>query len=105
MDLVTEKATLGINGLPDNGAEEVCRQSAAEQERDGFPWGELCLRNGAPIRVLSTQHDPDGFKTYFDNYIDQVWQHITSNGIRFDTLKRHPSCPGRRDHRGDDRGA
>ena len=96
MELVTEKATLGISGLPENGVEEVCRQLAAEQQKDGFPWGKLCLEdgNGAPIRVLSPQHDLEGFKTYFNGYIDQVWQHITGNGIQFDTQDSNPlvSC-------------
>jgi len=87
MELVTEKKTLGISGLPGNGVGEVCRQLAAEQEEDGYPWGELCLKddNEAPIRVLSPQHNPDGFKTYFDDYINQVWQYIANSGIKFDT--------------------
>ena len=65
------------------GIEAVCRQLAAEQDQDGFSWGELCLEDGdgAPIRVLSPTHDPEGFKTYFDDYIYQVWQYIASNGI------------------------
>jgi hypothetical protein len=96
MELVTDKETLEISGLPGNGLKEVCRQLAAEQKKDGFPWGELCMENGngAPIRVLSPQHNPDGFKTYFDSYIDQVWEHIASNGIKFDTQDGNPlvSC-------------
>jgi hypothetical protein len=96
MELVTDKETLEISGLPGNGVKEVCRQLAAEQKKDGFPWGELCMENGngAPIRVLSPQHNPDGFKTYFDSYIDQVWEHIASNGIKFDTQDGNPlvSC-------------
>lgn len=96
MELVTEKATLGISGLPGHGINEVCGQLKAEQQQDGFPWGELCLEddNSAPIRVISPHHHPDGFKTYFDDYIDKVWQHITSNGIRFDTQDGNPlvSC-------------
>ena len=56
------------------GVEAVCKQLAAEQEKDGFPWGELCLEDGdgAPIRVLSPTHDQEGFKAYFDDYIDKV---------------------------------
>ena len=96
MELVTKKATMGISGLPGDGVKEVCRQLAAEQEQDGFPWSELCLEDGdgSPIRVISPQHDPNGFKNYFDGYIDQVWQYITSNGIRFDTQDGIPlvSC-------------
>jgi hypothetical protein len=44
--------------------------------------------------VLSPQHNPDDFKTYFDSYIDQVWEHIASNGIKFDTQDGNPlvSC-------------
>lgn len=96
MELVTDKETLEISGLPGNGVSEVCRQLAREQQRDRFPWGELCLDDGnnAPIRVLSPQHHPDGFKAYFDHYIDQVWQFITGNGIQFDTQDGNPlvSC-------------
>ena len=96
MELVTDKETLGISGLPGNGVSEVCRQLAAEQQKDGFPWRGLCLEDGkgAPIRVLSPSHNPDGFKTYFDSYIDQVWHHITGNVIQFDTQDGNPlvSC-------------
>ena len=69
------------------GVEAVCKQLAAEQEKDGFPWGQLCLEDGdgAPIRVLGPQHDSEGFKTYFGGYIDKVWQHVASNGIQFGT--------------------
>jgi len=79
-----------------SGLEAVCRQLAAEQAKDGFPWGELCLDdgNGAPIRVLSPTHDQDEFKAYFDDYIDKVWQRIASNAIQFDTQDGNPlvSC-------------
>ncbi|KAM0711976.1 hypothetical protein Q7P35_001346 [Cladosporium inversicolor] len=71
-------------------------QHDPEGFKTGIPWGELCLEdgNGAPIRVPSPQHNPQGFKTYFDKYIDQVWQHITGNGIQFDTQDGNPlvSC-------------
>lgn len=96
MELVTDKETLEISGLPGNGVGEVCRQLADEQQKDGFPWSKLCLDDGsgAPIRVLSPQHNPDGFNTYFDSYIDQVWEHIASDGIKFDTQDGNPlvSC-------------
>jgi hypothetical protein len=71
------------------GVKEVCRQLGAEQQEDVLEDG-----NGAPIRVLSPQHNPDGFKAYCDGYIDQVWQHITTNGIKFDTQDGNPlvSC-------------
>jgi hypothetical protein len=96
LELVTEKDTVGTTGLPGNGVNEVCGQLAAEQEKDGYPWGELCLKdnNGNPIRVLSPQHNPEGFKTYFDDYINKVWQYIASNGIQFNTQDGNPivSC-------------
>ena len=87
MEMVTDEKTLEISGLPGNGVQEICRQLAGEQQKDGFPWGELCLDdgNGSPIRVLSPQHNPEGFKDYFDGYIDQVWQYIAGNGVKFDT--------------------
>jgi hypothetical protein len=96
MELVTEESTVAISGLPGNGVQEVCGQLAAEQAKDGYPWGDLCLKdnNDNPIRVLSPQHNPEGFKNYFDDYIDQVWQYIASNGIKFDTQDGNPivSC-------------
>lgn len=87
LELVTDKDTFGVSGLPGNGVAEICRQLADEQKKDGYPWGKLCLKddNGNPIRVVSPQHDPDSFDGYFDDYIDQVWQFIAKNGMQFDT--------------------
>jgi hypothetical protein len=96
LELVTETDTLGVSGLPGDGVAEVCGQLADEQKKDGYPWGDLCLKDddGKPIRVVSPQHSPDGFSDYFDNYIDQVWSYIASNGIKFDTQDGNPlvSC-------------
>lgn len=87
LELVTDKDTLGASGLPGNGISETCRQLEVEQKNDGYPWGDLCLKDddGNPIRIVSPQHIPEGFSTYFDDYIEQVWRYIASNGIKFDT--------------------
>lgn len=94
MELVTDKDSTLVTGLPGSGVEDVCGQLADEQNNDGYPWGELCLKdnNGRPVRVLSPMHNPDGFKAYFDDYIGQVWQYITSNGIRFALVDGTVSC-------------
>lgn len=87
LEVITEEETLGASGLPGNGMAEVCRRLQGEQQNDGYPWGDLCLKDddGKPVRIVSPQHSPQGFSTYFDEYIEQVWQYIASNGIKFDT--------------------
>jgi hypothetical protein len=96
MELVTDKETIRVAGMPGSGVAEVCRQLEDEQKNDGYPWGDLCLKddNGRPIRVISPQHNQDGFSGYFDDYIDQVWSYIAGNGIRFNTQDGNPlvSC-------------
>ena len=53
-----------------------------------------CDRTSRPFRSNDSRTQPaarpEGFKTYFDDYIDKVWQRITTNGIQFDTQDGNP---------------
>lgn len=84
METVAEDKSANISGLPSNGIERMCELLQAEQDKDGYPWRtELCVGEpgGDPIRILSPQHRLEKFAGYFEPYIDEVWQFLSSNGI------------------------
>lgn len=92
MELVLPEYTANASGVPAQGVEKICQLLQDEEEKDGYPWSDLCLKdsNGDTLRVLSPQHKSDGFSKYFDEYIDQVWTYIQSNGIQFDLQDNTP---------------
>ena len=96
MEMVFKDYALNVSGLPANGVKQVCDLLKDEEKQDGYPWSALCLGdgNGEPLRVLSPEHRPSGFTSYFDNYINQVWSRFGDDGIIFDLQSNEPlvSC-------------
>jgi hypothetical protein len=83
-------ATQHVSGMAPNGLDGVCEGLMQQHQRDGKGWDQLIVQpNGKPIRVLSLNQvvkvKPDLFADYYDEYIDQVWQHLSTNEITFDT--------------------
>lgn len=83
-DLITPSSMSKYTGLRDGGIGRVCQQLGEEQAKDGQPWSSLCMRDsdGANLRVMSPAHD-DGFNDYWENYIDQVWEHYSTTSLTF----------------------
>lgn len=69
----------------------VCSAMQSQTAADGRPWGSLCIAgsDGSPVRALSptkyTDLDSDGFATYWDDYVNQVWAKYTSEALTIDT--------------------
>ncbi|KAF2160884.1 glycoside hydrolase family 64 protein [Zasmidium cellare ATCC 36951] len=88
--------TQSIAGTPANAAEVLCDQLKAQKKKDGRGWDQLCVYNSAKklIRVLSPSNLPAGgqnpFGTYFAKYVDDVWNHYSTNDLIINTQ----SSPG-----------
>ena len=96
MEMVFNDYVLNVSGLPVDGVKQVCDLLKVEEDKDGYPWSTLCLKDdkGEPIRVLSPEHRPSGFARYFDDYINQVWSRFGGDSITFDLQSNEPlvSC-------------
>ena len=96
MEMVFKDYALNVSGLPANGVKQVCDRLQDEENKDGYPWSSLCLKDddGEPFRVLSPEHRSSSFTNYFDDYINQVWSRFGTDGIIFDLQSNEPlvSC-------------
>lgn len=95
LELQFDDATVNVTGLPSGGISKLCQKLKEEEDKDKYPWSELCINdeNGHPFRVLSPQHKADSFEDYYDEYIDQVWQSLAKTGIKFDLQDGSPLVP------------
>ncbi|KEF52971.1 uncharacterized protein A1O9_10878 [Exophiala aquamarina CBS 119918] len=83
-------ATQHVSGMGADGLESVCQGLMQQRQRDGKGWDQLIVQpQGRPLRVLSLNQvvkiKPDIFADYYDKYIDQVWQHLSSSEVAIDT--------------------
>jgi hypothetical protein len=92
MEMVLKDHSLSVSGLPPNGVKQVCDLLQKEENKDGYPWSSLCLKDddGKPFRVLSPEHKSGAFTNYFDDYINQVWSRFGTDGIVFDLQSNEP---------------
>lgn len=83
-DLDIPGKTFSYTGLGSDGIDQACQQLAAEQAKDNQPWSDLCMQDGdgKNLRIKSPSHC-DGFDKYWDDYIDQVWQHYSTTSLTF----------------------
>ncbi|CEJ92894.1 hypothetical protein VHEMI08521 [[Torrubiella] hemipterigena] len=78
-------------GLDSGAVSSVCNGLADQGRSDGYPWSKMCVANksGQPLRVLSpndyTVIDGNGFKNYWDNYVNQVWTKYSSSPLTINT--------------------
>ena len=76
-----------VKGLPSGAVATVCNALKQQAAIDGQAWDQSCQTDttGTPIRVLAPLHltevDSGALSGYFDSYIDQVWDHYTTNSL------------------------
>ena len=83
-------ATQHVSGMAPDGLEAVCQGLMQQGQQDGKGWDQLIVQpQGKPLRVLSLNQavkmKPEAFANYYDQYIDQVWQHLSTSEVTFDT--------------------
>ena len=92
MQLQTSSSgTQSALGMPPDAVSQVCKLLKGKASQDGQPWDQLCVtdNSGNLIRVVAPttliSNDANAFSTYWDNYINQVWQQYTSQQLTINT--------------------
>jgi hypothetical protein len=92
MELQTSSSgTQSALGMPADAVSQVCNLLKGKASEDGQPWDQLCvtddsgnlIRVVAPSTLIST--DGNAFSSYWDDYINQVWQQYTSQQLTINT--------------------
>ncbi|KAI1413331.1 glycoside hydrolase family 64 protein [Hypoxylon sp. FL1857] len=83
--------TQTVKGLQQDAVATICQELKDQATADSQPWDKLCVTDSAgnPLRILSpnlyASIDATAFSTYYDSYIDQVWQKYASEDLTIDT--------------------
>ncbi|KAF3761249.1 family 64 glycoside hydrolase [Cryphonectria parasitica EP155] len=91
--------TTTVYGLIPNATESVCEGLEKQTLNDQYNWSKLCVRAGDKlIRVLSpsqylAMNPTDNLSTYYDVYIEEVWETFTTVDLRIDTQDSSSSDP------------
>lgn len=78
-------------GVSSGAVKEICDELSAQAAVDGQPWDQLCMvdTNRNPLRVLSPVQllaiNPNSFETYWNEYIDNVWDFYSNYSLTIDT--------------------
>jgi hypothetical protein len=84
-------STQTAQGLHPNAVTAICQKLVAQTAKDGMPWSDLCQATaaGKPLRVIAPidyiSLHPNAFQNYFSSYIDQIWNHYTTNTLTVNT--------------------
>jgi hypothetical protein len=79
------------HGVTAGAVNKICNELTEQAAMDGQPWDQLCMvdASGTPLRVLSpTQYlsiNNAGFKQYWSDYVDQVWNYWAANNLTINT--------------------
>ena len=80
-----------VKGLPKDAIRSICADFEAQGNQDRQPWAQTCIVDGNrnPVRVLSPNMfrfiDDGAFRTYWTQYVDQVWSTYSRKPMRIDT--------------------
>ncbi|GAB7357198.1 hypothetical protein MBLNU459_g8184t1 [Dothideomycetes sp. NU459] len=78
-------------GVDADAIDGICADLAAQEKKDGYPWGELCMtdKSGNNLRVLAPPDyisiKPTAFQDYFTSYVNQVWTHYKTTPLTIHT--------------------
>ncbi|KAI1469105.1 glycoside hydrolase family 64 protein [Daldinia caldariorum] len=80
-----------VKGLQQNSLETICQELRDQASLDGQGWDKLCVTdaNGKPLRILAPNLyqsiDPFFQETYYNDYIEQVWQKYANEDLTINT--------------------
>ncbi|MGH3647615.1 MAG: beta-1,3-glucanase family protein [Micromonosporaceae bacterium] len=79
-------ATQTVEPAPAGAVAAIADALAAQTAADGKPWDKLVLRDGDTVlRAVAPQIQLDsGFASYWDGYVDQVWQKYAGTDLHVD---------------------
>jgi hypothetical protein len=88
LDLVGD-STHTVAPAPAGAVEAVASALVSQKNADGQPWDQLVIRNGGGVlRVVAPQgymaNNPGAFSSYWDGYVDQVWNKYAGTDLKVD---------------------
>ncbi|TLS24445.1 hypothetical protein PpBr36_08775 [Pyricularia pennisetigena] len=93
--LVLESNSRGpqrVEGMPADGLATVAQKLTEQNGSDGAGWDRLLIRHSASGRLLRAVSPNTGmnlfsglFATYYDGYVDQVWQKYSATDLTVNT--------------------
>ncbi|KAI1263707.1 glycoside hydrolase family 64 protein [Xylariaceae sp. FL1019] len=87
-----------VEGLTAGALQSICNDLIAQAAADGQAWDQLCQTDasGNALRVLSpnlyTSANPTWMSTYYDAYVQQVWEFYASNTLTINTQSQGDSA-------------
>lgn len=84
-------ATSHVSGMKPDGLEQICKGLQDQTAKDGRRWSSLIVKSksGQNLRALSPNSgillNPSWFKTYWDDYVNQVWSRYTTQPLTINT--------------------
>jgi len=90
-----------VSGMKANGLDQVCQGLKDQSAKDGRRWGSLVVKSkdGHNLRALSPNSgillNPSWFKTYWNNYINEVWARYTNEDLIINTQASFGNVAGR----------
>ncbi|KAF2092474.1 hypothetical protein NA57DRAFT_50251 [Rhizodiscina lignyota] len=78
-------------GLAADAISNICSALESQGKSDGQEWGNLCMADseGNLLRVIApsdyVSSNPDAFSTFWNEYIDDVWEQFTTDVLSIDT--------------------
>jgi Beta-1,3-glucanase/Carbohydrate binding module (family 6) len=72
-----------VSPLPSGALASIASGLQAQHASDGAPWDRLVATDssGGVLRVMAPSHSPVDFGGYWDDYLNRVWSHYTSNPL------------------------
>ena len=99
----TSNATQHVSGMAADGLDTVCQGLSDEAASNNADWSSLIVRSpsGGNLRALSPNNGialhPSLFNNYYQNYVDQVWSHYSTQELSIDTQATWGTVSGRVD--------
>ncbi|TLD05905.1 uncharacterized protein PgNI_08968 [Pyricularia grisea] len=85
-------ATQRVEGMPADGLATVAQKLTDQNVKDGAGWDKLLIRQTGSSKLLRAVSPNTGmnlfsglFATYYDGYVDQVWQKYSSTDLTVNT--------------------
>ena len=75
-----------VPALPSTALANIASGLRTQHSADGAPWDRLVATDssGAVLRVLAPSHAPADFGSYWNPYLDRVWDHFRNNTLTID---------------------
>ncbi|MFC3578122.1 beta-1,3-glucanase family protein [Streptomyces yaanensis] len=85
-----------VSPLPTGALGSIASGLRAQHTADGAPWDQLVATDssGGVLRVLSPTHSPTDFGSYWNSYLNSVWNYYQTHTLTIDTQSGYGEFSG-----------